>query len=194
MEQIKPQDEWIVTHTSKFFLHGESHEDVKLDDIAHALSHLCRYNGHCPNFYSVAEHSSMVAEVIFEHKKDPKLAMCGLLHDASEAYIGDMVRPLKRSFPEFKEMEEKVMTRIIKAFDLYQTFISEEAQYWVKKADNIMLATEGEKFFGDTSGWYLPEEADHRFAPECVDPWMAKAMFLHTYNDFEYTIRTSVQK
>lgn len=67
-----------------------------IEDIATSLSNICRYNGHLPHFYSVAEHSVLVADWLNDSGHDRKTILTGLLHDASEAYVGDMVRPLKR--------------------------------------------------------------------------------------------------
>lgn len=67
--------------------------NVVLSDVATSLSHICRFGGHVPTFYSVAEHCVRVAVTLADH--GPEMMMTGLLHDAAEAYVGDMVRPLK---------------------------------------------------------------------------------------------------
>lgn len=72
-------------------------EMFDIDDIARSLSHICRYNGHLPHFYSVAEHSVRVSWWIRSLGYSPSVQLTGLLHDAAEAYVGDMVRPLKRT-------------------------------------------------------------------------------------------------
>jgi hypothetical protein len=74
---------------------------VRVTDIAHALSHLCRYNGHVRSFYSVAEHSVLMARH-FIARRDYPLARWALLHDGSEAYLGDVIRPLKKALPDYK--------------------------------------------------------------------------------------------
>jgi hypothetical protein len=66
-------------------------------DIATSLSNICRYNGHLPTFYSVAEHSVRVAWWLRAQGQSLDIQLTGLLHDAAEAYVGDMVRPLKRT-------------------------------------------------------------------------------------------------
>lgn len=87
-------------------------EQVHVDDIATSLSHICRFNGHLPSFYSVAEHSVRVAWWLRDNGQSPDIVLTGLLHDAAEAYVGDLMRPLKR-IPEmeavFKPIEERVM-------------------------------------------------------------------------------------
>jgi len=82
---------WIITFTGKQFWPLDPRpEDVCLEDIAHALSNICRFTGHCKSFYSVAQHCVLVSQ-------NCEYPMRGLLHDAAEAYLGDMSRPMKRS-------------------------------------------------------------------------------------------------
>lgn len=69
---------------------------VDLEDIAQSLSLICRYNGHLPGFYSVAEHSVRVSWWLRQNQRSIQEQLSGLLHDAAEAYVGDMVRPIKR--------------------------------------------------------------------------------------------------
>ncbi|MBF0612521.1 MAG: hypothetical protein HQL55_15470, partial [Magnetococcales bacterium] len=79
-------DNWIQTFTGRqFWPLAPVLEHIHVQDIAHALSLLCRFNGHCQKFYSVAEHSLHVATIL-----PPELAGWGLLHDASEAYLADL--------------------------------------------------------------------------------------------------------
>lgn len=89
-------------------------EDVDIADIAHALSRQCRYNGHVDGFLSVARHSIWVANAVPSH------ALWGLLHDAAEAYLGDLISPLKNSpFGEtYHEMEDHVEAVVAEAFGL----------------------------------------------------------------------------
>lgn len=88
-------------------------DTIILDDIVHAISNLCRYGGHIPHFYSVAEHSTYVAKWLHAQDATPDEIITGLLHDAAEAYIGDIVRPLKEH-PDFgntaKNAEERILT------------------------------------------------------------------------------------
>src|SRR4051812_20612492 len=88
--------DWMQTYTGRAFWPLDAQpEDVDPLDIAAALSMLCRYGGHVSRFYSVAEHCLLMSEAVA-----PEHALWALLHDATEAYMGDMVRPLKRQMPE----------------------------------------------------------------------------------------------
>lgn len=121
----------------------------ELQDIAHALSRLCRFNGHCPLFYSVAQHSVLVSEYIMYKTGDPMLSLCGLLHDASEAFIGDVVSPLKKMLPDYREIEQRVEKAIAKRFNLPFPF-----DPVIKHADLIMLRTEQKcVMFADDEEW-----------------------------------------
>lgn len=129
----------IQTYTGKPFnpLAGENEDcgPIELIDIAHALSYLCRFNGHTKRFYSVGEHSLYVSSLLEHH--EPAIQAWGLLHDAAEAYLGDMVRPIKQRMPEFKAIENRLLQRIAKRFDLAWPIPNV-----VFDADDIMLATE----------------------------------------------------
>lgn len=107
-------------------------EDVRLDDIAHGLAYQCRFNGHVRDFYSIAQHSVLVSEIV-----PPEHAMWGLMHDAAEAYIGDMIRPLKLHMPQYREIEALNMRAICERFGLDAVEPPE-----VKAADNVLLMTE----------------------------------------------------
>ena len=110
--------------------------DFDLREIAHSLSMLCRFNGHCRRFYSVAQHSVLVSRLVPE-----KWAIHGLLHDAAEAYIGDMIRPLKghHSLSGFRTIEAAHEDAIWRQFGLEW---DEDAWFYVGAADDLALAIE----------------------------------------------------
>ncbi len=111
---------------------------IDIDDIAHGLSLLCRWGGQCPRFYSVAEHSLACMQKTNGGLKN-KLA--SLMHDASEAYLVDLPRPIKRNISEYKGLEDNLLKVI---FDKYEIPfpLSEE----VKKIDDEMLEYEWRNF------------------------------------------------
>lgn len=131
--------DWFVTYPTgtHFYPLDPKVEDIYIEDIAHALSNICRYNGHIPKFYSVAQHSILVANAVAE--VNPKLLLWGLLHDAAEAYLGDMIRPLKHTedMTPFREAEDRLMKAICKRFRL-----SESQPEIVKTMDDRILLAE----------------------------------------------------
>jgi 5'-deoxynucleotidase YfbR-like HD superfamily hydrolase len=103
-----------------------------IHDIAHALSHTCRFGGHTRDFYSVAQHSVLVSYLVPENDQ-----FAALMHDAAEAYVGDVPSPLKQLLPEYKVIEKRIEACLFERFGLYDGM-----PVSVKKADLIMLATE----------------------------------------------------
>jgi len=123
----------ILTASGGYFnFENPDPASINIHDIAHALSHLCRFTGHTGSFYSVAQHSVMVSRL-----SPKKLALEGLLHDASEAYLGDVSSPLKALLPDYRRIEDNVQLAIAHAFDLDYPF-SLNIHY----ADMVALATE----------------------------------------------------
>ena len=135
--------DWMLTYSGRrFYPLDPVPDDIHILDVAHSLSNLCRFTGHCSQFYSVAQHSVLVSLNV------PKgLEMWGLLHDAHEAYIGDIGRPLKRSLMAYPETRA-LLTWTVKLLDwaIAKRFglpeITEQMSDHLHKADNLLLATE----------------------------------------------------
>lgn len=124
---------WLQTYTgTKYWPLDPRAEEVNIEDIAHALSNVCRYAGHTSRFYSVAEHSVLVSKLVA-----PELALQGLLHDATEAYILDVPRPLKPYLTNYAEIEELNWKVIAEKFN-----VDVEMHPSVKHADNAILVKE----------------------------------------------------
>jgi hypothetical protein len=125
--------DWIQTATGRQFWPIDPHADeVFIDDIAHALSMLCRFGGHCLRFYSVAEHS-----VLLSRAAAPEDRLWALLHDATEAYLVDVPRPLKPFLVGYKEAEGKIMRAVCEKFGL-----GDDMPDRVKDADKRILFDE----------------------------------------------------
>lgn len=84
----------------RFYFLDPKVEDIRILDIAHALSLTCRFGGHCSIFYSVAEHSIILAKILEDEGAEPLTVLAGLLHDAEEAYLPDIPHPIKARMPE----------------------------------------------------------------------------------------------
>jgi 5'-deoxynucleotidase YfbR-like HD superfamily hydrolase len=150
---------------------------VAIEDIAHGLAYQCRFNGQTREFYSVAQHSLIVASLV-----PPELRLAALLHDAAEAYLGDMVKPLKVLLPEFAAIEDKVSALIGAAFAVdFSNYAP------IKRADLIALATEKRDLMPHSAErWaYLD---DIRALPEPIatmSPWQAKQAFLARFAELD---------
>lgn len=101
---------WVETYMGeKFHITRPSPDAICIDDIAHALSNQCRFNGHCKTFYSVAEHSVLMAQRhLLYTPDDHTLLLAMLLHDAAEAYLGDFCRGVKIALPVLKTVEKSI--------------------------------------------------------------------------------------
>lgn len=131
---------WIQTYTGRqFWPLDPDPEHVDILDIAHALSNVCRFTGHVSRFYSVAEHSVRVCRRVRELGGDTQTQLWALLHDASEAYLSDIARPVKRQpeFVPYRAAEARLQYAICVRFGLPA---AEPAL--VRQADNEMLWTE----------------------------------------------------
>jgi uncharacterized protein len=166
---------WIQTYTGKQFWPMDARpEEVDIQDIAHALSMLCRFNGHCNRFYSVAEHSVHVSNTV-----EPKQALWGLLHDAAEAYLSDLPQPIKRQMPDFGLFEDLLLEVIADRFGLSSTIPPE-----VKQADMVLLATEKAVLMGkEPAPWMkLPEPLGSKMI-QCWGPDKAEKAFLDRFGE-----------
>lgn len=159
--------------------------DIHIEDIAHSLSLLCRFNGHCRDFYSVAQHSVLVSDVVPE-----EFALCGLMHDATEAYCGDLVRPIKKAIPMFEVLERDIWAAIAARFELPLDLPDA-----VKAADCRMLQTERRDLLVAHSWpWTFEQIANGEVDPYPfrVEPWSpqeAADRFLASYAVFGATVR-----
>jgi len=118
-KMVSGTGDWIQTFSGRqFWPLDPKPEHVHIVDVAHALSHLCRYAGHCTKFYSVAEHSLLLTWALRRDGYSDDVQRWALMHDAPEAYVVDMPRPIKRRMREYKAIENMVETAVAVRFGL----------------------------------------------------------------------------
>ena len=157
-------------------------EDIRIEDIAHALSLMTRANGHFKTFYSVAQHSVNCADEAEKRGYSGRVRLACLLHDASEAYLSDITRPVKAQFPQYLKFEENLQNTIWDFAGISKLTDEEEEQ--VKEIDDAMLYFEflnlhDTKLFGSEP--YLlssPDFSEKHFS-------FFENKFLEKYHDLE---------
>lgn len=127
-------------------------EDILIEDIAHALSLMVRANGHFPEFYSVGQHCVHCAEEAMARQLGDRIALACLLHDAGEAYLADITRPVKRNLDKYREIEERLLDAVYEKF--LETPLTEEEKRQVKCIDDALLCHE---FFHYMGEWLFEE-------------------------------------
>jgi hypothetical protein len=149
-----PMSSAILTATGKWFdVLNPDPALIDLADIAGALSKLCRFGGHCHEFYSVAEHSILVSRLVAQRSGATREAVAwALMHDASEAYVADIPRPVKRQIPQYVAIEDTVQKAIAERFRLPWPMPDE-----VHEADHELLALELRA--------YMPEQPEQLLPP-----------------------------
>lgn len=163
--------DWIQTYSGrKVWPLSPQPIDLDIEDIAHALSNICRYTGHVREFYSVAQHSVIASRIV-----PVEFARWALLHDATEAYLCDVAKPVKPFLGDYKAIERRMMDCVCERFGMP---LDEPPS--VKEADWILLATEHRDLMPPSpEPWYFPPGIKPllaRIVP--VSPAAAKAAFL----------------
>ena len=150
---------------------------INIDDIAHALSMQCRFAGHIPEFYSVAEHSYWVSQLVSD-----EFALWGLMHDAAEAYITDIPTYVKACVPGIKMLEDHLLLGIALKFSLDPTTLPLE----VKDVDLRMLLTEKEQFYvKHVRDWEIDAKPYENITLGCWEPSYAEQMFLTRFRELK---------
>lgn len=184
--------DWIQTASGRQFWPLDPRaEDVDINDIAHALSQLCRFTGHTRHFYSVAQHSVLCSQIL----EAPETQLLALMHDAGEAYLGDIARPWKRflrvhlhsrDVVELSGAEERLLTVILRSLGVF-----ESAAAWqvVKRIDEILLVTEARDLMSPLHPeWHHSEENGFQSLSTRIIPWSpeeARTRFLHRFAELK---------
>lgn len=185
---------WIQLYNSEYFDFSrpeKSIDKMSIETVAHSLAHQCRYNGHCNKFYSVAEHSCHVADRAYELSGGADhVALAALLHDASEAILCDLPRPLKwqEGAQWYLDWEREVQNAFMYTFCI-KWRPSKEVSKLVKQADFELLATEKEQVMSESPlDWgHLPKPLDIQLT--CYLPAAAKKQFLNYYKRLSRSLK-----
>lgn len=138
---------WIQTYSGKIIDFDDIQKsEIDIRDIAHGLSNTCRYAGQCRSFYSVATHSFLLSSIA----EDVELAKYLLLHDATEAYMVDLPKPLKSMIPKYEAIEAELQDHIFEFFGLadYDLYRDKVHEY-----DKMMLYTEKDVLLPRSMSW-----------------------------------------
>lgn len=167
----------ILTRSGRYFdFTVADPRQVDIDDIAHALSHICRFTGHTRFFYSVAQHSVLVSRLV-----PPELAFEALLHDAHEAYVGDMASPLKALLPGYKALEKRIEALVRARFELPAVMSPA-----VKQADLVALRTEQRDCMNSDHLWTVLEGIEPHHEPiEWIPPSLVRDLFLRRFRELQ---------
>lgn len=168
---------WMETYSGKLVFVSDFRPNmVEEVDIAHALAHQCRYAGHCSSYYSVAEHCCHVSDWVLLQSGSYCLAQSALLHDAAEAYLIDVPRPVKAQLSEYKRLEKEIMSVIVNTFDIRHPSVD-----IIRQADERILIDEKKALFPRSQHKWGPELDGLKplgVTIEGWDPTRAKEQFL----------------
>jgi len=159
-------------------------DDILIEDIAHHLSMTCRYSGATKYHYSVGQHSVILAMYVYEQTNDPMQALSALLHDASEAYITDLPRPVKGSVTGYKSIENRLMKAIFKKFGV------DKPSDFVMNADMNIVANEAMNVMKNVPDWV----GDYEYLDISIDSFIespqedVKEAFLYVYNKLKNSL------
>lgn len=171
-------EDWIETVSGKKVQFMNIDPDtIDVKDIAHSLANQCRFNGHCSQFYSVAEHSVLVAmRVPDEHK------LAALFHDASEAYLADIPSPVKQFLPDYAMIETGAERAIAEKYGFaypYDPVIKQADMAQLSVEADLLLQSKGNEWtcWGDNR-----PAPNYKYAPACLPPQYAYNLFMAYYH------------
>jgi len=154
--------------------------DFDIEDIAHGLARICRFNGRTKGTYSVGQHSVLVSRLLPD-----RLKLFGLMHDASEAYLGDIISPVKKLVAsQYGPLEAAVMVAVAQRYGFIDQWFNKEDHDLVKEADLVMLVTEARDV---TTFGFIPKPLkvlprDERIT-DCWSPETASLLFIREFEE-----------
>jgi hypothetical protein len=189
---VKKENNCITTYSRiRFNILEPDEKQIAIEDIAHALSMMTRANGHFPEFFSVGQHSIQCCREAIARNYVPELAMACLLHDASEAYLSDVTRPVKRNMPMYLQIEEQLQNKI---YHKFLGFVPEgEEAMLISNIDDACLYVEFLHFMSER---VAPEEPVLMSSPDFMVRPMKEVEqeFLDLFNKLNGELKQDEQK
>ncbi len=176
-------EDWISTQSVKQFNFLDPKvEDIHIIDIAHSLSQLCRFGGHAERFYSVAEHSINVATLLEQQGANKITVLAGLLHDATEAYLGDVARPIKMKLKDYQDIYLE-----LSEFITFTKFKLDNDVDWeqIYMVDRNMCVNEAKQLELWNDQWAEPPDPTLHFPLHCWNSDDAKQLFIYNYVELQ---------
>ena len=173
-EQRDQRGAFITTYSGvKFFVEDANIQDVPIEDIAHALSMNCRFNGHLSQFYSVAQHSVIVSYLVPD-----RMRLTALMHDVSEAFVPDMPRPFKKFITGFEEYEDKIQRAVSEHYGTQYPLPDE-----VNHVDKNIVRDEATHLYSSPPDWieFYESVAAHEGWFRYYSPADARQLFLDRF-------------
>ena len=154
--EITQQMGYITTYTgAHFYPTAPDEKNIHIEDIAHALSYICRGNGHVKNFFSVGQHCINCTLEAMARGYSRRVCLGCLLHDAGEAYMSDVPRPIKVGMPQYKEWENEILRVVYEKY--LGSELSAEEEQLVKQVDDDMLYFDMKVLLGEVLDREEPE-------------------------------------
>lgn len=188
-EIYKPKKTEVETSTGKYLdMENPTPDAIELEDIAHSLGNICRYNGHCLNYYSVAEHAVFVSKRLERKGYSKAIQLAGLHHDDTESFLGDIPRPLKPLLGEkYTELTDAIDAVVCEGLDLP---FGPEAFHWpeVKAADDWSLFIEARHLLPSQGrGWIIQPTESRLVVPDYyldgIPPKAASKLYLQRHHE-----------
>lgn len=176
---------FIETYTGRAFYPLEPKiEALSIIDIAHALSNQCRYSGHTAFFYPVAQHCSLLADFVVRNGGRPIDALQILMHDAAEAYIVDVPRPVKKSMPNYREWDDHLSGLIRQ----WMGFEGPEPE-WIRALDGRIIADERAQLLTRSpNDWGMRANSPLGIGIQPWTPEDAERVFLTQYANYSKAV------
>ena len=173
---IDATDDWMQTYFGgRFYPLNPELNKINIFEIAHALSNLCRFGGHVKEFYSVAEHCVNLSHVV-----SPENSLAALLHDATEAYVVDVPRPIKKYLNNYRDIEDNVAKLIADKYQLDSIYPDE-----VREADTRILLNERNALIPRHETWGIDEvfEPLENVTINCYKPKSAEWKYIARFDN-----------